>query len=112
MRPERADLQRLDGKFQVVRRAGGRGEMQHGVHVAGDIDDAGHVLTGEAEARMREQVGDVRFGAGEEIIEAEDVPAPFEEQVAQMRAEKPCPAGYHCAQWMSPVKKKAISRRM
>jgi hypothetical protein len=43
------------------------------------------------EVRVIEQVLDVVLGAGEEVVDTEDVVAGLEQAVAQVRAEEPRP---------------------
>ena len=47
----------------------------------------------QLEVGIVEQMGDVVLGPGEEIIQAEHVVAGIEQAIAEMRAEKPRPAG-------------------
>ena len=48
--------------------------------------------------RVRNQVGDIRFGASDEIVQAEDVPALFDQVIAKVRTEKTRSACYHRSQ--------------
>ena len=57
VRAERADLQRLDREFQVIHRAGRRGEMPDVIHRAVEEDELGDILLDEFE------IPDCRRGA-------------------------------------------------
>ena len=48
----------------------------------------------ELKARVPDQVLDVALGAGEEIVDADDVVPIGNQPVAQMRAEKPGASGH------------------
>src|SRR5215470_15497131 len=58
-----------------------------------DIEDADYVCSQEAELRAARQVRDVLSPSGREVIDAENLIAPGDQGVAQMRAEKPGAAG-------------------
>ncbi len=58
--------------------------MQHGVHGPGDFDEFRNVLLGEVEPRIRKQVRNIRIGAGDQIVQAKNVPALFDEVIAKM----------------------------
>jgi hypothetical protein len=51
------------------------------------------VVADELEIRFVEQVGDVVFLAGEEVVEADDVMALGDEAIAEVRAEEAGAAG-------------------
>ena len=44
--------------------------MQDDVQRTGDFDVTRDVLVGETKFRMRQEVGDVRVAAGDEVVEA------------------------------------------
>ena len=102
VRAERADFQSLNGKFQIIRRAGGRREMQDDFDGPGDFDVTRDVLARETKFRVRQQMRDVGIAAGDEIIEAENFPAFFQQQFAEMRTEKSGSAGDYRAQSGAP----------
>ena len=72
--------------------------MQHGVHRTGDFDVLRDVLLRELESRMRQQMRNIRIGAGNEDVQAKDVPALLDKIVAEVRSEKARPACDDCAQ--------------
>ncbi len=57
-------------------------------------DRPGDIVPDHLEVRHVEQVGDIGLLAGEKIIQTDDVVALFDQPFAQMRSEKPCPAGH------------------
>ena len=61
-----------------------------------DIDRESHVVANELEARVVEQMRDVVTRTGEEIVQADDVAALFEQSIAKVRAEKSRATGYEC----------------
>ena len=87
-----AGLGRLHGVVLVVDGRGRAGEIVDFIDL--DIEREGHVVTHELEARVAEQVLDVALGAGEKIIDADDVVAVGDQAIAEMRAEKAGAAGY------------------
>src|SRR2546423_6549018 len=62
-----------------------------------DIERKSDVVPHQLEARIPEQMLDVPFGAGEEIIRAENVLPGRHKALAQMRAEEACAAGHQYA---------------
>ena len=93
VRAERTDLQRLDRDFQIINRAGGRGEMPDVIHRPIQENKFGDVLLDEFEIRVAAQVRDVVHRARDEIINADDLVPARQQQVAQMRAKKSRAAG-------------------
>ena len=87
--PERPHLQRLNGDFQVVDRAGRRGKMQDVMQGAAHVDELRHVLMDEAEIRKRQQVVDVAHVPRDEVVHGNDLKPFLHETVAQVRAQKP-----------------------
>ena len=94
-RADRADLHRVDRQPQVVHRRGRRGEVQHQVDVAGDVHVVGDVGLHQPERADADQVRDVARVAGDEVVQAEHVPAVVQQPLAQVRAEEPGTAGHH-----------------
>src|SRR5262245_48409903 len=94
MRAERADLQRLDGKLEVVHRTGGTGEVQNAVERAGGLDEFGDGVADELKPGVAGQVREVGGIAGEVVVDADDLVALAQQFVAEMRAEKPRRPGY------------------
>ena len=93
MRAERADLERGNRQFQVVDRAGGRGEVEDVIHVARDEDVFRHVHADEAEALVPGEVLDVFRAAGDEVIQGDDPVSLLEQALDEVRAEKARAAG-------------------
>ena len=87
-RADRADLHGLDRQLQVVDRRGRRGEVIDHVDVAWDVDVVGDVGPHHPELRVGQQVLDVRRRAGEEVVDADDVPAVGEQPLADVRAQE------------------------
>src|SRR5258708_39687389 len=81
---QRADLQSLDGHFQIIDRAGRRSEVQDVVHGAGNIDVVGDVRSRNAETRVPLEMSDIRVHAGNQIVERENVPSLRVEAIAKM----------------------------
>src|SRR5437762_2828252 len=95
MCPERSNLQRLNWQFQVVNRAGWRREVPDIIHGAIEKNKLGHILLDEAKVPVPSQVRDVVHAASDEIVNRNNLMAPPQQQVHQMRAEKPRSAGHH-----------------
>src|SRR2546427_3799788 len=95
VRAERSDLQRLNWQFQVINRAGWRREVPDIIHRAIEKNKPGHILLDEPKAPVASQVRDVVNAASDQIVHGNDFMGPFQQQVHQMRAEKPRAAGYH-----------------
>src|SRR5262249_19056237 len=62
-----------------------------------DIERKRHVVTHQLEAIVADEMGDVALGAGEEIVDADEVGATLQQALAQMRAEKAGTAGHQNA---------------
>jgi len=62
-------------------------------HVHLDIEREGHIVTHPLKVRVVEQMGDVVLGAGEEVVEADDIMTIVQQAVAEMRAEEAGAAG-------------------
>ena len=99
MRAERAHLQRLNRKLQIIHRAGRRGEVQDVVDRARHVDKFGDVMLhhreiGDCRARWRTfaRVPVTRLSIDEHF------PAVREQIVAQVRSKKSGTAGDYCAQ--------------
>jgi hypothetical protein len=86
MRAQCADLQRLDGKVEIVDRAGRGCEMQHRINRAFDIDVVCDILLDKVEIIAPGQMLDIARAAGDEVIHGDDRMAFGQEFVAQMRA--------------------------
>ena len=88
VRAERADFERLDGEFEVIHRAGGRGEMPDEIHRLLEEDELSDILLNELEGRVPTEVSNVLDAAGDEVIQADDPVAARQQKVGQMRAEE------------------------
>ncbi len=66
-----AGLGRLHGVMLVVNGRGGTGEIVDLVDL--DIERKRHVVPHQFKARMADQVLDVAFGAGEEVVDADHI---------------------------------------
>jgi hypothetical protein len=77
----------------------------HGGRRAGEIVDLvdlhierkRHVVTHQLEAFDAEQMRDVAFGAGEEVVDTDKVGAALQQALAQMRPEEAGPTGHQNA---------------
>ena len=56
-------------------------------------DRLGHIVTDELEIVVVQQMRDVLFAAGKEIVETDDLVAFIKKPFAKMRTDKPGPAG-------------------
>ena len=93
MGAERADLEGLDRQLEIIDGAGGRGEMEHVVDAAGEVDVLGDVVVDEREVRVAGEVGDVVGVARDQVVDGDDAMAFGQQAVAKMRAEKAGAAG-------------------
>ncbi len=78
--------------------------MQDGIDRSGNFDIARDVLPPEPKARMRKQVRNIRIGAGDQIIQAENFPPALYQKVAKMRSEESRSARNDRAQIAAPSK--------
>src|SRR5438034_7358290 len=99
---KRSNLQCLNGQFQIVNRAGWRREVPDIIHRAIKKNKLGHILLDEPKVPVASQVRDVVHAASDQIVNGNDFMAPLQEQVHQMRAEKPRPAGHHRRRLLVP----------
>jgi hypothetical protein len=60
-----------------------------------DIERKGHIVADQIEAVVVDYAIDIAPGAGEEVIDADEVGAVLEQALAQMRAEKTGTAGHN-----------------
>ena len=93
VRAQRTDLQRLDRQFEIINRAGRRGEVPDIVHGFIEKDEFGDILLDEFEVPVAAQMGDVVHAAGDEVINANHPVSPGEQQVGEMRTKKTGRAG-------------------
>ena len=87
VRPQRADLEGLDRKFQVVDRRSGTGKVKDRVERPVHVDIVRHVVLDKREARVPD-VGDVGHVAGDEVVHADHLVAVREEPVGQVRPDE------------------------
>ena len=88
--PERPHLEGRDRQQLVVHRAGRAREVKHVVDRAGHVDVVGDVELDELEPLGAQPV-DVVAGAGREVVEAENLGALVEEELAQVGADESRP---------------------
>ncbi len=88
-----AHLQRLDGQFQVVHRAGRAGKVEHCVQIALNIDVIGHIVLDEMKALMTGQVGNVVCVACDQVVHRDHMMALLQQPIAEMASQKPGSAG-------------------
>jgi hypothetical protein len=81
----------FDGVELVVRGGGGAGEVVDLVDL--ELEGVADVVADEFEAVVVEEVLDVAFSAGEEVVEADDFVAFVEEAFAEVGAEEAGSAG-------------------
>jgi len=86
-----ARLGGLHGVMLVMDGRGRAGQIEDLVHF--HVEREGDVVTQQFEMRVIEQVHDVQLGAGEVVVQADNVAVPFQQAFAQVRAEKTGAAG-------------------
>ena len=84
-------LGRLDRVELVVRRRGGAGEIVDLVHL--ELKRIDHIMPHELKTRVLQEVGDVLFPTGEQVIDDGDVMIVRDEAVTEMGAEETGAAG-------------------
>ena len=90
-----AGLGRLHRIVLVVDR---RGRTSQIVNLIGlDIERKGHIVADQIEAMVVDDAIDVAAGAGEKVIDTDDIGAVLEQALAQVRAEKSGTAGHNHA---------------
>jgi hypothetical protein len=77
--------------------------VQHGVDGAVDGERLADVLLQEGEAGVLEERGQVRPVARQEVVEADDLVAPSEEELAEVRRQEPGRAGDDRARHQRPT---------
>ena len=93
IRADAIHLQGFQGIPQVTDRAGRAGEVVDLVHRAVDgerLDDIGFQIR---EPSVRPKVGDVLRLAGNQVVDADDLVAALDQQIAEMRSDEPRSAG-------------------
>lgn len=79
----------LGGLYQVVlivNQRGGTSQIVDLIHL--HIKREGHIVAHPLEVWVMQQMQDVVFGAGEEVIQADHIVAAVQQALAQMRAEE------------------------
>jgi hypothetical protein len=75
---------------------GGRtGEVEDGVHL--QVDGRDDVVADQLEEGVAQEVANILFGAGEVVIEAEDLVTFGQQPFAEVRADEARPAGHQHA---------------
>ena len=62
--------------------------MFYGLYRVVVTERKGHIVAHQLEVRVIEQMGNVVLGAGEEVVQADDVVAVVQQAFAEMRAEE------------------------
>jgi hypothetical protein len=73
--PQRTDLERLNRKFQVVDRTGGRREMKDAVQIPLNVYELGNIVFDEMEALARVEMLDVFPRTRNEVVHPNHVMA-------------------------------------
>src|SRR5207248_3432829 len=94
VRAERSDLQRLDGKLEIVDRARRRSEVQYPVEGPCDIGVLGDVVAYEEEAIVADEMRDIVRASRNEVVQPHDRMAVAQKTIAEVRSEKPGRSGY------------------
>jgi len=69
--------------------------MEDVVDLTFDGDVVRYIVADEIEVRISHQVGDVISVASDEVVNAHNCMAFFDESITQVRTKKTCPTGYH-----------------
>ena len=94
---------------QIIDRTGQRGEVQHIIHGAVDLQRMRDVVADELEAVVFPQRLDVLQSAGDEVIHADDFIAALEETFAQMGTDEAGAAGDDRSHVESPLLRATIT---
>ena len=93
MRAEGADLERRNRELEIIDRARRAGPVQHEVDLALDVDIVGDVVFDEGEIAVH-QVRDVRRGAREQVVDADDGIVAIEQCLGEVRPDEPGRTSY------------------
>jgi hypothetical protein len=94
MRAERADFQGRDRQFQIIDRAGRRGEMKNVIDFFfRQENEVGNVVLDEPVILVPGQMPDVRVAARDEIVDCDDAMTFCQKPVGQMGPQKAGPTG-------------------
>lgn len=74
-----------------MRRGGRAGEVVDAVNLS--LEGVNDIVTEELETRVAEEVSDVGFAPGKEVVHAKDIMTFIEKAFAEMGAEETGPAG-------------------
>jgi hypothetical protein len=72
----------------VIDGGGGRREMQEGIDRTIDVERLADIVLERLEVRVASKVGDIASRAGDEIVDAKDLPAVGEQPLTEVGAEK------------------------
>ncbi len=67
--------------------------MEHRIHRVVEAERLRDVVAEEAERRIPFEMGDIRLGAGQQVVRAQDVPPVGEQPLTQIGAEETSAAG-------------------
>lgn len=90
--PVNGRLHGLHGIVLVMHRACRAGEVENPVHL--EAQRLRHIVADELEIRLAQQMADIRLGAREQIVEADDVGAVGHQALAKVRADEARSPGY------------------
>ena len=88
VRSEGADLQGLDGKFEVVTRTGGRSEMKYGIDSLADVYVLCDVMFIKAEALVPEKMRYVVHASRQKVIEADHFVSRLQQVITKMTSKE------------------------
>jgi hypothetical protein len=79
--------------FEIIDGTRGGGEVEDVVDLPRDLEGMRDVRADKLEAGVSEEMGDVLGGAGNEVIDRDDLVALREEAIAKVGADEPGPTG-------------------
>src|ERR1700751_4798526 len=100
------NLEGFEWKLQIVRRTGGRSEVENIANLALYSNGFRNVLPFETESRIPSQVAKVAFVSGDQIVKREHLPAFRQKPVAKMRPEESRSTRDYCSHSASRHSKK------
>ena len=110
-RPQGADLQGMDRVLEVVARRCRRGEMEDPVDPAVHVEVVRDVVALVAEPLVGQRADEVVRVAGEQGVEAEDLPALGQEPLAEMGPEEARAAGHDRSRHLSGSRRPRVPCR-
>ena len=78
-----------------MHRARRAGEVEDAIHL--EAQRLRHIVADELEIRLAQEMGDIRLGAGEHVVEADDIAAARHQPLAEMRTDEAGPSGHEDA---------------